>query len=146
MMFLTGPAAAAGTTANLSWTAPTTYVGGGALPASDVAYYTIAWTFVTPQTKQVAAPALATTVTVLCGVVSFTLPAASPAAIASIEAMPRVSGVEVDGDRVAVATTASDAVIQRLFEGGFGIRDLEIEGAGLEDAFIALTSAADPAA
>ena len=79
-------------------------------------------------------------------IVSFTLPAASPAAIAVIEGLAVVSGVEVDGDRVAVATTDSDAVIQRLFEGGVGIRDLEIQGAGLEDAFIALTSAADPAA
>jgi ABC-2 type transport system ATP-binding protein len=60
--------------------------------------------------------------------------------------MPCVSGVEVEGDRVAVATTDSDAVIRRLFESGLGIRDLEIRGAGLEDAFIALTSAADPAA
>jgi ABC-2 type transport system ATP-binding protein len=79
-------------------------------------------------------------------IVSFTLPAASPAAIAAIEVMPGVSGVEVEGDRVAVSTTDSDAVIQRLFEDGLGIRDLEIQGAGLEDAFIALTSAADPAA
>ena len=79
-------------------------------------------------------------------IVSFTLPAASPAVIAAIEAMSGVSGVELEGNRVAVATTDSDAVIQRLFENGLGIRDLEIQGAGLEDAFIALTSAADPAA
>jgi ABC-2 type transport system ATP-binding protein len=79
-------------------------------------------------------------------IVSFTLPAASPEALAVIEAMPGVSGAELEGDRVAVATTDSDAVIQRLFEAGFGIRDLEIHGAGLEEAFIALTSAADPAA
>jgi ABC-2 type transport system ATP-binding protein len=79
-------------------------------------------------------------------VVSFTLPAAPPAAIAAIEAMPGVSRVEVDGERLAVATTDPDAVIRRLFEGGLGIRDLEIGGAGLEDAFIALTSADDPAA
>ena len=79
-------------------------------------------------------------------VVGFTLPAASPAAVAAIEAMRDVTGVEVDGDRVAVATTDSDGFIQRLFEAGLGIRDLEIRGAGLEDAFIALTSAADPAA
>ena len=79
-------------------------------------------------------------------VVSFTLPAVSPAAIAAIEAMPGVSSVEIDGDRIAVATTDTDAVIQRLFEGGLRVRDLEIRGAGLEDAFIALTSAAHPAA
>ena len=79
-------------------------------------------------------------------VVSFNLPAAPPAAIAAIEAMPGVSGVEVDGDRFAVATTDSDAVIQQLFVGGLAIHDLEIRGAGLEDAFIALTSADDPAA
>jgi ABC-2 type transport system ATP-binding protein len=79
-------------------------------------------------------------------VVSFTLPPVSPAAIAAIEAMPGVSSVEIDGDRIAVATTDTDAVIQRLFEGGLRVRDLEIRGAGLEDAFIALTSAAHPAA
>jgi ABC-2 type transport system ATP-binding protein len=79
-------------------------------------------------------------------VVSFTLRGFSPAAIAAIEAIPGVSGVEVDGDRVAVATTDSDGVIQRLFDGGLGISDLEIRGAGLEDAFIALTSAAESAA
>jgi ABC-2 type transport system ATP-binding protein len=79
-------------------------------------------------------------------IVSFTFPAASPGAIAAIKAMPGVTGVKVDGDRVAVATTDSDAVIQRLFEGGLGLRDLEIQGAGLEEAFIALTSAADSAA
>jgi hypothetical protein len=50
------------------------------------------------------------------------------------------------GSALPVATTDPDAVIRRLFEGGLGIRDLEIGGAGLEDAFIALTSADDPAA
>jgi ABC-2 type transport system ATP-binding protein len=79
-------------------------------------------------------------------VVSFTLSAVSPAAIAAIEAMPGVSSVVIDGDRIAVATTDTDAVIQQLFEGGLRVRDLEIRGAGLEDAFIALTSAAHPAA
>jgi ABC-2 type transport system ATP-binding protein len=79
-------------------------------------------------------------------VVSFALPAVSPAAIAAIEAFPGVSGVEVAGDRVAVATTDSDGVLRQLFDAGLSVRDLEIRGAGLEDAFIALTSAAEPAA
>jgi ABC-2 type transport system ATP-binding protein len=79
-------------------------------------------------------------------VVGFTLRNASPDVIAAIRAIPGVSGVDAVGDRLAVATRDADAVIEQLFTRGLGIRDLEIQGAGLEDAFIALTSSADPAA
>jgi ABC-2 type transport system ATP-binding protein len=47
---------------------------------------------------------------------------------------------------VTVRTTDSDAVIARIFGDGLRARDVEIAGAGLEDAFVALTTAADPAA
>ncbi|HET9084208.1 MAG TPA: ABC transporter ATP-binding protein [Candidatus Limnocylindrales bacterium] len=79
-------------------------------------------------------------------VVGFTLPTASPEVVAAIKAIPGVSGVDVAGERLAVATKDADAVIEQLFARGLRIRDLEIQGAGLEDAFIALTSSADPAA
>jgi ABC-2 type transport system ATP-binding protein len=83
-------------------------------------------------------------------IVAFSLPGASPAALALIRTMPVVSGVDVDGDRVTVRTTDSDAVVAGLYRDGLAVRDLEIEGAGLEDAFMALTSdditAAHPAA
>jgi ABC-2 type transport system ATP-binding protein len=46
----------------------------------------------------------------------------------------------------AIRTTDSDTVMRRLFESGLDVRDLETQGTGLEDAFIALTSAAEPAA
>jgi ABC-2 type transport system ATP-binding protein len=79
-------------------------------------------------------------------VVTFTLPGAVTANLAGIRALPTVTGVEVAADRVTVRTTDSDAVIARIFGDGLRARDVEISGAGLEDAFVALTTAADPAA
>jgi ABC-2 type transport system ATP-binding protein len=78
-------------------------------------------------------------------VVTFSLPGASGTDLAGIQALPSVTSVDVAGDHVTVRTTDSDAVIARIFSGGLRARDLEIAGAGLEDAFVALT-AADPAA
>lgn len=34
---------AAGTAANLTWTAPTTYSDGTALAPTDIAFYTVTW-------------------------------------------------------------------------------------------------------
>lgn len=69
---------AAGTTANLSWTAPTSYSDGTALPASDIASYTLAWTATSPFAKagtvSAASSALTATVSTLtCGTYNFTI-------------------------------------------------------------------------
>lgn len=64
------PAEAAGTTANLSWVAPNQYVDGTALPATDIAFYTIQFN---GQTQKVTAPATTASVNVACGSTSFTV-------------------------------------------------------------------------
>lgn len=63
-------AEAAGTTANLSWSAPTQYVDGTALPASDIAFYTVQFN---GQSQKVTAPATTASVNVACGSASFTV-------------------------------------------------------------------------
>jgi ABC-2 type transport system ATP-binding protein len=74
--------------------------------------------------------------------VTFTVSGMTPSTLAAIEALPAVGAVESDGDRVTVRTTDSDAVVRGLYGAGLDLRDLEIRGAGLEEAFLALTSAA----
>lgn len=69
---------AAGTTANVSWTAPTTYTDGETLAASDLAYYTIAWSPLSTGGApagmlKVIAPAITATVPVPCGGENFTV-------------------------------------------------------------------------
>ena len=73
-----GVAFAAGTTANLSWIAPTQYVDGTALPTSDLGSYTITWAPASGQSGPsgsltVAGTALAATVPVPCGGTSFSV-------------------------------------------------------------------------
>ena len=48
--------------------------------------------------------------------------------------------VEVVGERVSVATADPDSVVHALVASGLPMRDLEIAGASLEDAFVALTT------
>ena len=78
-------------------------------------------------------------------VVAFRLAGASTADLARIRALPSVKDVQVEGDRVTVRTTDSDGVIALIYRDGIPAHDLEVAGADLEDAFVALT-AADPAA
>lgn len=69
-----GPAHAAGTTANISWTAPIAYNDGPpatALPASDIAFYTVSWGTNAGQSLQVTATSA--TVPVACGSANFTV-------------------------------------------------------------------------
>jgi hypothetical protein len=71
-------ALAVGTTANVAWTAPTTYSDGTALPATDIASYTITWSPVSPYAKAGTVTAASTagsaTVTNLsCGSYNFTV-------------------------------------------------------------------------
>lgn len=75
-------ALASGTTATVSWLAPTTYNDGTPVGASDIASYTITWVgsgAKTSGTLVVNAPALSTTVPVACGSASFTVTATASA-------------------------------------------------------------------
>ncbi len=65
-----------------------------------------------------------------------TLPAADPELL---RRLPGVAGVEHRGDAVTLSCTDSDAAIRALLAGHPGARDIEIAGAGLEEAFLALT-------
>ena len=70
-----------------------------------------------------------------------TLPAADPAdpdLLATLGALPGVTGVELRGESVLVHTTASDAAARHLLT-HTPARDLEITAHGLEDAFLSLT-------
>ncbi|GIH02078.1 ABC transporter ATP-binding protein [Rhizocola hellebori] len=55
--------------------------------------------------------------------------------------LPGVTAVEVRGDRILLRCDDSDAAVQALIHSGRAYRDLEITGAGLEAAFLTLTSA-----
>jgi ABC-2 type transport system ATP-binding protein len=57
--------------------------------------------------------------------------------------LPGVTQVDIRGDAVRLSTTDADGTVRALFATDLPIRDLEVTGADLEDAFIALTS--DPA-
>lgn len=58
--------------------------------------------------------------------------------MAVLDGLPGVVGREVRGDRVQLHTTDSDATVLALAEAGM-VRNLEVTGAGLEEAFLALT-------
>ena len=58
---------------------------------------------------------------------------------------PGVSTAERHGDAILLSCHDSDRAIRELLEHHPEIRDIEIAGAGLEEAFVALTSA-DPEA
>lgn len=69
---------AAGTTAHLSWSAPTTYNDTSPLPATDIDHYTLTWAPPTGQpgpSGSVNVPGTATTATapIPCGNTTFTL-------------------------------------------------------------------------
>ncbi|HVV59094.1 MAG TPA: ABC transporter ATP-binding protein [Gaiellaceae bacterium] len=60
-----------------------------------------------------------------------------------LERLPGVSRVDRRGDAIVLACTDSDAAIRALLAEQPDVRDIEINGAGLEEAFLHLT--ADPA-
>jgi ABC-2 type transport system ATP-binding protein len=66
-----------------------------------------------------------------------TLPGADTNGLA---ALPGVTRVERRGDAVILACTDSDAAIRALLERFPAARDIEISGAGLEEAFLELTA------
>jgi ABC-2 type transport system ATP-binding protein len=66
-----------------------------------------------------------------------TLPGAAEAALL---ALPGVTAVEIHGSAVRLTCTDSDAALRALLAAEPSARDLEVGGADLEDAFVALTS------
>ena len=72
-----------------------------------------------------------------------TLPAV---ALADLEALPGVTAAERHGEAVVLACSDSDAAIRALLVRQPAARDIEISGAGLEQAFLQLTSAPDEVA
>ena len=80
-----GLAEASGTSAKVSWTAPTAYVDGTALPLSDLDHYTLSWAPATGQagpsgSLTVAGNLSSVTVPVACGSTSFSLTVTTGAA------------------------------------------------------------------
>ncbi len=61
----------------------------------------------------------------------------------SLATLPGVTAVEIRGATVTLATTDADATVMALVTRHVPIRDLEVTGADLEDAFVALTTASD---
>ncbi|MES1246779.1 MAG: ABC transporter ATP-binding protein, partial [Actinomycetota bacterium] len=56
-----------------------------------------------------------------------------------LEALPGVTHVERRGEAVVLACSDSDAAIRALLAAQPAARDIEISGAGLEEAFLELT-------
>jgi ABC-2 type transport system ATP-binding protein len=65
-----------------------------------------------------------------------TLPGVDPAAL---QALPGVSTVELRGEAIVLRCTDSDATLHRLLRDYPSARDIEVLGAGLEEAFLELT-------
>jgi len=65
------------------------------------------------------------------------------AAREAIAALPGVTRVERQGGETVVLATAAEPVVRELFRRDPGLSGLEVTGAGLEDAFLALTGGGD---
>ena len=59
---------------------------------------------------------------------------------ARLARLPGVTDVDIRGGTVRLTTTDGDGTVQSLFASDMPIRDLEVSGADLEEAFLALTS------
>jgi len=60
----------------------------------------------------------------------------------ALRAVPGVLSAHRDGERVVVATAATERVLRRWLDADPDLRDLRVEGAGLEEALVALTGRA----
>jgi ABC-2 type transport system ATP-binding protein len=67
---------------------------------------------------------------------------AGDAGLRSLEGLPGVDTVDVDGARVRIRTADSDATVRALCAAGVPFRDMEIGGGDLESAFLALVGEA----
>ncbi len=74
--------------------------------------------------------------------VRFDCPGADPRLLS---ALPGVTGVDVEGEHVRLRTADSDATVRAAFAADLPLRGLEIGGADLEDAFLALVDEGAPA-
>src|SRR5262249_62000159 len=55
----------------------------------------------------------------------------------------RYSRLDINKDRVRLFTNAPEIMLRELFRRGIDVRDLEVVGADLEEAFLALTAEAE---
>jgi ABC-2 type transport system ATP-binding protein len=58
----------------------------------------------------------------------------------ALRALPAVQQVRQDASAIILDSTDSDATVRGLVRSGTAFTDLEVTSAGLEDAFLALTS------
>jgi ABC-2 type transport system ATP-binding protein len=58
---------------------------------------------------------------------------------AGLDTLPGVTEVEIRGGSAQLRTTDPDATVQALYASGIQVRDLEVKGADLEEAFLSLT-------
>jgi ABC-2 type transport system ATP-binding protein len=79
--------------------------------------------------------------TVSTRVIRATLPGSD---VGALEALPGVSSVETRGSSVVLRCSDSDRAIRALLDDFPDARDIEISGAGLEEAFLELTAHDDP--
>jgi ABC-2 type transport system ATP-binding protein len=63
-------------------------------------------------------------------------------AVADLQRLPEVGDVRLVGDRFELYTRQPESLLAALFADGLQLQDLEVTGAGLEEAFISLTSVA----
>ena len=70
-----------------------------------------------------------------------TLPGVAPAALA---ALPGVASADRHGDAVTLACTDADRAIRALLRAHHQARDIEVTGAGLEEAFLRITGRGEP--
>jgi len=63
---------------------------------------------------------------------------------ADLNRLPGVKTLEVRGDRVILGTDESDALVTAMVRSGRAFANLEVQSAGLETAFLALTADATP--
>jgi ABC-2 type transport system ATP-binding protein len=75
-------------------------------------------------------------------IIRATLPDAD---LAALRRLPGVAAAERHGDAVVLRCSDSDAAVRALIERHRGVRDIEITGTGLEEAFLELTAPAQAA-
>jgi ABC-2 type transport system ATP-binding protein len=75
-------------------------------------------------------------------IIRATLPDAD---LAALRRLPGVAAAERHGDAVVLRCSDSDAAVRGLIERHRGVRDIEITGTGLEEAFLELTAPAQAA-
>jgi ABC-2 type transport system ATP-binding protein len=73
--------------------------------------------------------------------VSFDLESLDEARTRELRALPFLTAVDVSGHTVRLQSTDADATVHALYGLGVFLRNLEVAGLGLEQAFVAITTA-----